>query len=119
MIALKGGQRDQAVSLLKEAVQIEDSMRPPNGAADPIKPSHELLGEALLEVGQPAEAAHGLRRVPAAHAESRALADGRRACPRGCGSQGSRRGALQGAEIVLEGRGDRRADDRSTIEEDR
>jgi len=57
MIAMKGGQRDQAVSLLKEAVQIEDSMRPPNGAADPIKPAHELLGEALLEVGQPAEAA--------------------------------------------------------------
>ena len=57
MIAMKGGQRDQAISLLKEAVQIEDSMRPPNGAADPIKPAHELLGEALLEVGQPAEAA--------------------------------------------------------------
>jgi hypothetical protein len=32
-------------------------MRPPNGAADPVKPSHELLGEVLLQVGQPAEAA--------------------------------------------------------------
>ena len=32
-------------------------MRPPNGAADPIKPSHELLGEVLLQAGKPAEAA--------------------------------------------------------------
>lgn len=32
-------------------------MRPPNGAADPIKPSHELLGEVLLQTGKPAEAA--------------------------------------------------------------
>ena len=32
-------------------------MRPPNGAADPIKPSHELLGQALLLTGKPAEAA--------------------------------------------------------------
>ena len=32
-------------------------MRPPAGAANPIKPSHELLGEVLLEVGKPVEAA--------------------------------------------------------------
>jgi len=32
-------------------------MRPPNGAADPIKPSHELLGEMLLRAGKPADAA--------------------------------------------------------------
>lgn len=32
-------------------------MRPPNGAADPIKPSHELLGEVLLRAGKSAEAA--------------------------------------------------------------
>ena len=32
-------------------------MRPPNGAADPIKPSHELLGEVLLRAGKPEEAA--------------------------------------------------------------
>jgi hypothetical protein len=56
-IALTKGEKDQAVTLLKEAVQIEESMRPPNGAADPIKPSHELLGEVLLHIGKPAEAA--------------------------------------------------------------
>jgi hypothetical protein len=32
-------------------------MRPPNGAADPIKPSHELLGEVLLRAGKHGEAA--------------------------------------------------------------
>ena len=36
---------------------IEESMRPPNGAADPVKPSHELLGEVLLDSGKPADAA--------------------------------------------------------------
>jgi hypothetical protein len=57
LIALARGDKDQAVTLLRDAVQIEESMRPPNGAADPIKPSHELLGEVLLEAGKPAEAA--------------------------------------------------------------
>ena len=56
-IKLKAGERDQAIALLKEAVQIEESMRPPNGAADPVKPSHELLGEVLLETGNAAAAA--------------------------------------------------------------
>ena len=51
------GQRDPAIALLKQAVEIEESMRPPNGAADPIKPSHELLGETLARAGKHAEAA--------------------------------------------------------------
>ena len=57
VIAQSKGQNDAAIALLKEAVQIEESMRPPNGAADPVKPSHELLGEVLLKAGKPAEAA--------------------------------------------------------------
>jgi tetratricopeptide (TPR) repeat protein len=57
LIAQQKGQMDQAIALLKEAVQLEESMRPPNGAADPIKPSHELLGEVLLAAGKPKEAA--------------------------------------------------------------
>jgi tetratricopeptide (TPR) repeat protein len=57
LIAYAKGQSDRAVALLKEAVQIEESMRPPNGAADPVKPAHELLGEVLLQIGKPAEAA--------------------------------------------------------------
>lgn len=57
LIALQGGQQDQAIALLKEAVALEETMRPPNGAADPVKPSHELLGEVLLVAGKPADAA--------------------------------------------------------------
>lgn len=57
LIELKGGDEDEAVELLRKATTIEEAMRPPNGAASPIKPSHELLGEVLLEVGEPAEAA--------------------------------------------------------------
>ncbi len=57
LVAEAKGQKDQAIALLEEAVGIEESMRPPNGAADPVKPSHELLGEVLLRAGKPAEAA--------------------------------------------------------------
>lgn len=57
LVAHAKGQTDQALTLLKEAAAIEETMRPPNGAADPIKPSHELLGEMLLLAGKPKEAA--------------------------------------------------------------
>ena len=57
LIAQAKGQHDRAIALLTEAAQIEESMRPPNGAADPIKPSHELLGEVLLQAGKAKEAA--------------------------------------------------------------
>ena len=53
-------------------------MRPPNGAADPIKPAQELLGEVLLEAGQPAEAAAAFDACLRAYAEPCAIADGRR-----------------------------------------
>jgi tetratricopeptide (TPR) repeat protein len=56
MVRSAKGAKDDAVRLLVEATGIEDSMRPPNGAADPIKPSHELLGELLLEVDRAADA---------------------------------------------------------------
>ena len=56
-IAESKGQRDQAITLLRQAVAIEETMRPPNGAADPVKPSHELLGETLARAGKHAEAA--------------------------------------------------------------
>ena len=68
LIALAKKQHDDAVSLLQEAVTIEESMRPPNGAADPVKPSHELLGEVLLQINKPVEAARAfdtsLQRMP-------------------------------------------------------
>ena len=57
LVAEAKGQKDTAIALLKDAVQIEESMRPPNGAADPVKPSHEVLGELLLRAGKAADAA--------------------------------------------------------------
>ena len=57
LIAEHRGNRDEAIRLLQDAAKLEESMRPPNGAADPIKPSHELLGEVLLRAGRPADAA--------------------------------------------------------------
>ncbi len=57
LIAQAKGQTDQAIALLTEATKIEETMRAPNGAADPIKPSHELLGEMLLTAGKHKEAA--------------------------------------------------------------
>jgi tetratricopeptide (TPR) repeat protein len=56
LVALAKGDSAGAVSLLREAVKVEETMRPPNGAASPIKPSHELLGEVLLETGNATEA---------------------------------------------------------------
>jgi len=46
-----------AERLIKEATEIELSMDPPSGPADPIKPSFELYGAVLLELNRPAEAA--------------------------------------------------------------
>ena len=57
LLALARGNEDEAIELLRKAVSLEETMRPPNGAADPVKPSHELLGEVLLETGNPSEAA--------------------------------------------------------------
>jgi tetratricopeptide (TPR) repeat protein len=57
LIAEARGDRNRAIEVLQEAVRVEESMRPPNGAADPIKPAHELLGEVLLRAGKGADAA--------------------------------------------------------------
>jgi hypothetical protein len=57
LVAEAKGQMPQAIALVEDAVRIEESMRPPNGAANPVKPSHELLGEVLLRAGRPADAA--------------------------------------------------------------
>ena len=57
LVAEAKGQKDQAIAMLTEATKIEEGMRPPNGAADPVKPSHEVLGEVLLRAGKAKEAA--------------------------------------------------------------
>jgi tetratricopeptide (TPR) repeat protein len=59
---------DEAVARLTEAAELEATMPPPSGPPEPPKPAHELLGEVLLDLGRPAEAADAfaaaLRRTP-------------------------------------------------------
>ena len=63
MAQLAKGQSDAAVRLLEVATAIEETMVPPSGPPGesptdgPIKPSYELLGEVLLELDRPADAA--------------------------------------------------------------
>lgn len=51
------GKQRQALTLLAEAVEIAEQGPLPNGAANPLKPAHELAAEVLLAAGQAAEAA--------------------------------------------------------------
>lgn len=48
---------DEAVELLRRATNLEESLRPPSGPPEIIKPSHELFGDVLLRAGRPIEAA--------------------------------------------------------------
>lgn len=50
------GQRDAALALAKEAMDIELTLGAPSGPPEPIKPAAELYGELLLQAGQTEEA---------------------------------------------------------------
>ena len=49
LILLGEGKSDDALRMMREAITIEGSMDLPSGPAYPLKPSHELYGEILLE----------------------------------------------------------------------
>ena len=55
--AMATSQQQQAITLLQEAVELTNDGRLPSGAANPLKPVHELTGEVLLGNRQPEEAA--------------------------------------------------------------
>ena len=55
--AMATSQQQQAITLLQEAVELTNGGRLPSGAANPLKPVHELTGEVLLGNRQPEEAA--------------------------------------------------------------
>jgi len=57
------GKREDAIETLKKAVALEETLSPPSGPPDIIKPSHELFGEVLLRAGQPKEAARQFARA--------------------------------------------------------
>ena len=56
-IHLAQGRAGKAVELLERATELEDTLSLSYGPPDPVKPSHELLGEVLLELKRPREAA--------------------------------------------------------------
>jgi tetratricopeptide (TPR) repeat protein len=56
LIHLAAGKSGEAVNLMKEATAAEDSLSFEFGPPIPVKPSHELFGEILLQLNQPAEA---------------------------------------------------------------
>jgi tetratricopeptide (TPR) repeat protein len=78
------GQREDALRIAKEAMEIELSMSAPSGPPDPIKPAPEFYGELLLEAGKHAEAIAALElslqrtpnRVPSVKAMQRARSTG-------------------------------------------
>ena len=74
LVQLAKGQGDAATQLMDEAIEIAEGLRPPSGAASPIKPPYELYGEILLELDRPARSAGKVRDVVAPHAQSRAVA---------------------------------------------
>jgi tetratricopeptide (TPR) repeat protein len=56
LLQLSGGRQDQALALMDAATAAEDAMPFDYGPAMPVKPSHELYGEMLLELDRPDEA---------------------------------------------------------------
>jgi tetratricopeptide (TPR) repeat protein len=55
-IALAKEKYDEAIEFMKRATAIEEEMSPPSGPPSLIKPSHELLGEILLQAKRYKEA---------------------------------------------------------------
>jgi hypothetical protein len=78
------GQKDEALKLAKEAMEIELAMSAPSGPPDPIKPAPEFYGELLLDSGRNSEAAAALElslqrtpnRTPSVKAMQRARSTG-------------------------------------------
>jgi hypothetical protein len=78
------GQKDEALMLAKEAMDIELAMAPPSGPPSPIKPAPEFFGEMLLESGRNSDAIAALEvslqrtpnRTPSVKALQRARAAG-------------------------------------------
>lgn len=56
LVLLEKGKRDEAIAVLEEGVAIAEAGSAPRGAANPIKPVHELMAETLLELGESEQA---------------------------------------------------------------
>src|SRR5207247_1049118 len=56
LIHRAAGRTDEAVGILQAAARAELQLPPPLGLPEPVKPTPELLGEVLLDIGRPREA---------------------------------------------------------------
>jgi tetratricopeptide (TPR) repeat protein len=65
---LEVGNREDAWAAMHEAAAREDRLEAPRGPPNPVKPARELLGEMLLRVDRPAEAAVEFEKTLARHA---------------------------------------------------
>jgi tetratricopeptide (TPR) repeat protein len=61
--AFAAGRRDEAVTALRAAADLEDTTDKSAVSPGPLAPSRELLGEMLLELGRPADALKELEAV--------------------------------------------------------
>ncbi len=61
LILLDSGKGDAALRKLEQATKIEEKIAFRGGPPLPIKPSHELLGEALLQLSRPREAVRAFK----------------------------------------------------------
>jgi hypothetical protein len=64
-VALAEGKSEEALALMRDAVELEEATEKHPVMPGPLVPAHELLGELLLALGQPAEA---LAEFAASHA---------------------------------------------------
>ena len=84
LISNAKGQKDEALKLAREAMEIELSLSAPSGPPDPIKPAPEFYGELLLVAGRTADAIAALdlslqrtpNRTPSVKAMARARGAG-------------------------------------------
>jgi tetratricopeptide (TPR) repeat protein len=72
MLLMADGKSNEAVQLMREATAAENRMRFEFGPPVPVKPSHELFGEILLQLGRP-EAAREQFEIALKRAPKRAL----------------------------------------------
>jgi hypothetical protein len=56
LVSYARGQKDDALKMAREAMDIELSLSAPSGPPDPIKPAPEFYGELLLDAGRTADA---------------------------------------------------------------
>ena len=78
LVAAAEGRGADGTALMDEAIAVAETMRPPNGAANPVKPPYELYGELLLDLDQPDAGGREVRALAAADAGAHPLTARRR-----------------------------------------